>query len=143
MAGIVFYFEDNDKDVWSGRRIDLDAWNYNCKIGGIDKAIVVNLTQQDLITFDGNMDITFVDEMPSLSGNVTQLVTPTEVSGTTSLWDFNHETDWYVFGPGYGWKGNYFGDTFLTLPQCSPVYHHSVFVGSTVMYHRDNILNQQ
>ena len=141
MAGIVFYFEDNDKDVWSGRNIDLDAWNYNCKIGGIDKAIVVNLTHQNLITFDGNMDITFVDEMPSLIGNITQLVTPNEVAEATSLYEFNHQTDWYVFGPASGWRGNHFANTFLTIPESTPIYHHSVFVGATVMYHRDKVIN--
>lgn len=141
MAGIVFYFEDNDKDVWSGRRIDLDVWNYNCKIGGITKAIVINLTNQDLITFDGNMDISFVDEMPILSGTVAQLVTPTEVSGTTSLWDFDHQVDWYVLGPATGWGGNYFGDILLTIPESTQIYHHSVFIGATIMYHRDRIIN--
>lgn len=140
MAGIVFYFENNDRDVWSGRRIDLDAWNYNCKIGNIDKAIIVNLTSQELITFDGNMDVTFVNELPSLIGHVTQLVTPIETTGTTPLWDFNHETDWYILGPSSGWGGNYFADTLLTIPQQSPVYHHSVFVATTLMFHRHKTL---
>jgi len=141
MAGIVFYFEDNDVDVWSGRNIDLDAWNYNCKIGGITKAIVVNLTDQNLITFDGNMDITFVNELPSLSGHVTQLVTSNDTNTPTSLWDFDHQTDWYVFGPSNGWSGNIFGDTLLTIPQTSGAHHYSVFVDTTIMFHRDHILN--
>jgi len=141
MAGIVFYFEDNDTDVWSGRRIDLDVWNYNCKIGGITKAIVVNKTSEDLITFDSNMDVTFMDNMPTLSGTVAQLVTPTEVSGTTSLWEFDHQVDWYVFGPAGGWGGNHFGDILLTIPETTSVYHHSVFVGATIMFHRDSIIN--
>ena len=38
MAGIVFWFENNDRDVFSGRQVDLDAWRYAIKAGGLDKA---------------------------------------------------------------------------------------------------------
>lgn len=144
MAGIVFYFENFDRDVWSGREIDLDAWNYNCKIGEIDKAIIINKSIYNINPFDADMDIQIVSEMPILSGHVTQLVTPEEISVNevgVKLLDFNHQTDWYVIGPSDGWLGNHFGDTLLTIPQGGIGYHHSVFVGATLMYHRYNVLN--
>ena len=140
-AGLVFYFEDNDVDVWSGRKIDLDAWNYNCKIGGINKVIIINKTSEVLQPFDGRIDISFVNEIPVLSGTVAQLVTPTEISGTTSLWDFDHQVDWYIIGPASGWGGNHFGDVLLTIPESSLIHHHSVFIGATIMFHRDSIIN--
>jgi hypothetical protein len=144
MAGIVFYFENYDKDVWSGRKIDLDEWNYSCKVANINKAIIVNKSMYDVLSFDKDMDIEIVGELPSLSGHVTQLVTPHELKeGETavSLWDFDHQTDWYFIGPSDGWVGNHFGDTLVTIPQHGIGYHHSVFIGSTVLFHRYGVLN--
>lgn len=140
-VGIVFYFESYDKDVWSGRKIDLDAWNYNCKIAGIKKVIIVNKTYTELSSFDKDMDIQIVSEMPELDGHVTQLVCPWEntPSEKIELWDFNHDTDWYVFGPADGWVNNHFGDSYVTIPQNGIGAHHSVFVANTVMFHRFKI----
>ena len=141
MAGIVFYFEDNDIDVWSGRKIDLDAWNYSCKIGGIDKVIIINKTEEDIKPFDSWMDIKIVKDFDinSLDGHTTQLVTPNETI-STSLWDFDHKTDWYIIGPASGWCGVYEADKKITIPQGDNGHHHSVFVASTVMYHRYNTI---
>jgi hypothetical protein len=146
MAGIVFYFEEYDTDVWSGRDIDMDAWKYNSKIADIDKVYIINRTDETIKWFDYTMDIQIVDEMPKLEGHVTQLVVPSEVvkynKESVSLWDFDHKTDWYVFGPANGWGGDHFGDTLLSIPHNNNVHHHSVFVASTVMYHRyENIKN--
>jgi hypothetical protein len=143
-TGLVFYFEENDVDVWSGKDFDLDAWNYNCKIGGISKVIIINKTSQVLRQFDGNMDICIVEEFPILTGHTTQLVVPSELKDGESgvdLWDFDHQTDWYIIGPGSGWHGVHFGDVLLTIPQRSPIHHHSVFIGATIMFHREHILN--
>lgn len=142
-AGIVFFFEENDVDVWSGRNLDLDAWNYNCKIGGINKAIIVNKTDIFINKFDADMDIQVVTEFPELIGHVTQLVIPGEVDSNScvNLWDFDHQTDWYVFGPGNGWQGNYFADSFITLPQNGITAHHSIFIGAVIAFHRYNTLN--
>lgn len=147
MAGIVFYFEENDIDVWSGRKIDLDAWNYNCKIGLIDKAIIINKTNIKINSFDLSMNINIVSEIPELLGHKTQLITPNESIKynlkTESIWDFNHETDWYLFGPANGWGGNHFADCFINIPQNNLCYHHSVFVASTIMYDRYNKINKK
>jgi hypothetical protein len=141
MAGVVFYFESFDKDMWSGRPVDLDAWNYNCKIAGIDRAIIVNKTFTNIQSFDRGMDIQVVSEIPELSGHKTQLVCPWEntPSDKVELWDFDHETDWYIFGPANGWTGNYFADSLVTVPQDGVGAHHAVFVATTVMYHRHKI----
>ena len=57
MSGLVFYFENNDIDVWSGRKMDLDAWNYNCKIGNINDVIIVNKSSINIQPFDRGMNI--------------------------------------------------------------------------------------
>ena len=141
MAGIVFYFEDYDTDVWSGRPIDMDAWKYSVNASiGIDKVFIINKTEEEPKWFNNTMDIQIVDEMPELEGHITQLVTPSEMvrynKESLSLWDFNHDTDWYVFGPASGWGGNHFGDTFLSIPHNNNVHHHSVFIGTITLYHR-------
>lgn len=141
MAGIVFYFENYDRDVWSGRKIDLDAWNYNCKVAGIDKVIIVNNSVYDVSSFDKGMDVQIVKELPEFKGHVTQLVCPWEntPSDKINLWDFDHETDWYVFGPADGWVGNHFADSYVTVPQNGIGAHHGVFIASVVMFHRFGI----
>lgn len=141
-SGIVFFFEENDIDVWSGRNIDLDAWNYNCKIGGIKKVIIINKTSLNIPKFDIDMDIQIVDKIPALSGHVTQLVLPHEnIKNNISLWEYNHDTDWYVFGPASGWNSDYFADSFVFIPQNGEATHHSIFIGATLMFHRFNVLN--
>jgi len=139
MAGICFYFENNDADVWSGRSIDLDAWNYSSKLSpDIDKVVIVNKTGQNLNHFDTSIDVLIVDELPTLEGNLTQLVCPWEETPLpkTNLWDFSHNTDWYVYGPASGWGGNYFSNSYLTIPQNSLAACHSIHISTTVMSHR-------
>lgn len=52
-VGVCFYFEDNDVDVWSGRSIDLDAWNYAIKAAGdIKDVVIINRTNENLRTLD-------------------------------------------------------------------------------------------
>lgn len=145
-SGIVFYFEENDVDVWSGRAIDLDAWNYAIKAGGnIDKVIVINKTNQNLTTLDGNVDFQVTTEIPVLSGTVAQIVCPWEntQSNKINLWDFDHNIDWYVFGPANGWANNYFGDILLTIPQQGIGACHAIHINTVIMfdrYKKNNIL---
>lgn len=139
MAGIAFYFEDNDTDVYSGRRVDLDAWNYASKVAGdIDRAVVVNLTDQDLRSFDRSMDIEIVSELPDLPGRVTRLVPPWRGDHTTiNLWRFDHMTDWYVFGPADGFEA---AGPHVTIPQAGTGAMHSVHAATVVMAHRYGVL---
>ncbi len=145
MAGIIFYFEDNDKDVCSGRYADLDLWNYACKIAGIEKAIIINKSSLNITSFDSDMDIIIIQdekELPKLEGNIVQLVCPWEETPLKpiELWDTNHNFDWYFFGPSSGWKGNFpQGHSFLTIPQKGMGATHSIHVATATMYHRYNI----
>ena len=139
MAGICFYFEDNDIDIWSGRSIDLDAWNYSIKLTpDIDKVVIINKTTQSLQPFDISIDTVITDNMPVLSGSLTQIVCPWEVtpSPITDLWDFNHQTDWYLFGKATGWGDEYFSNSYVTIPQNGMSACHAVHVNTTIMAHR-------
>lgn len=137
MAGLVIYFENNDIDIFSGREIDLSAWNYNCMIGNIKDIIIINKTNQTIPNFNSDLNIQVVDTFPTLEGHITQLVCPWETpkEQQTILWDFNHNTDWYLFGAATEVNA-LIGDTLLTIPQHTKGALHSVHVASTVMYHR-------
>ena len=143
MAGIAFYFEDYDLDVYSGRAIDLAAWYLASLIpGDIDKMIVVNKTgaRVPLPTVE-NLDFRVVDELPELE-NAVYL----DIHAGTPLYELDHSrVDWYVFGPAYGWRvaaaNNQFdmeGKQYVTIPQASVrIPHcHAQHVVSTVMFHR-------
>jgi hypothetical protein len=139
LAGIAFFFEDNDTDVYSGRRVDLDAWNYASKMSNdIDRAIIVNRTDQKLQSFDRAMDIEIVDTLPELDGTVTRVVTPWSADDdTVELYDFDHRTDWYVFGPAAGFSPD---GSSVTIPQAGRGAMHSVHTASVVMAHRHFVL---
>ena len=130
MAGLCFYFEAEDIDVWSGK--NLDAWNYAAKAAGdIDKLIVINRTDQKLVSPDAAMEFRVVDKLPELQ-NAVYCVGPQEKSlGWISLWDFDHDVDWYCFGPAQGWNPP---DPQLHIPV--PIGFHSVHAATVIMAHR-------
>jgi hypothetical protein len=147
MAGIVFYFEDNDVDTWSGRHSDLDAWNYAIQLtSDVRDVYIINKTDQSF-SFNLEFNTTYVTDQPTLTGNVTQIICPWEHMGDSfpegavceHLWDFDHETDWYLFGPARGWGANLFADRFICIPQNGQVACHSVHIATMIMAHRYHI----
>lgn len=139
MAGICFYFENNDIDVWSGHSIYLDAWNYSSKLTpDIDKIVIINKTSQNLQPFDISIETTITNEYPNLEGHLTQIVCPWENTPESkiNLWDFNHQTDWYLFGPAAGWGNNYFANSYLTIPQHGQAACHSIHIANLITFHR-------
>jgi len=138
MAGICFYFEDNDSDVYSGRDIDLDAWNYACKAAGdIDRMIVVNRTDNVLTTPDSDMRFEVVTELPDLP-NAVRVCTPWK--GGEPLWTFDHEVDWYVFGPSEGWPDVSKG---VHIPLAGKAALHAVHAATVVLTHRYGVKSWQ
>ena len=135
MAGICFFFEPSDVDVWSGK--DLDAWNYAIKLAGdIDRMIVVNKTEQTIQSPDRALDFSVVDTLPELE-NACYLTPPWKES--ESMWDFDHNVDWYVFGPASGWAEA--PGKMICIPQAGLGAPHSVHVATTVMFHRYHVRN--
>jgi hypothetical protein len=77
--------------------------------------------------------------MPALSGTVTNLVADPDPATDTSLWDFNHQTDWYVFGPAGGWTVT---ENRVYVPQQNhSIALHALHVVETVMFHRYKVLS--
>ena len=130
MAGLCFFFEDPDVDVWSGK--DLDAWNYAAKLAGdIDKMVVINKTDQVITSPDRALDFTVLKDLPDFDDAV-YLTPPWHKSN--SLWNFDHDVDWYVFGPAAGWA--FESDNMICIPQHGMGAVHSVHAATTVMFHR-------
>lgn len=148
MAGICFYFEDYDLDVYSGRNIDLDSWNYAIQAGGSDMKDMLVLNQTDQKIRTPNKQINFKTCLhsertphPKLEGRVAYFVVPTDTRVQNTLWEFDHEVDWYCFGPGQ--RDNFSpkkGDVFVTVPM--PVQLHAVHIASVVMAHRFHVRNK-
>lgn len=137
MVGVCFFFEQNDIDVWSGRKADLDAWNYAIKAAGdVDRVVVVNRTDLKLRTFDADLDLMFVDELPELLGRRIHVHAPREpAKQTTPLWAFDHlGVDWYLFGPAMGWRCEI--PEGIHIPTANDVELHAVHIASIVMAHR-------
>lgn len=132
MFGVCLHFEDNDRDVWSGRPIDLDAWRYALKAFGGDRLAVINLTDAVLSVQDMNIS---VEEYLSLndftSAHADERLVYVELGGP-SLQEFTHPADcWYVFG-----------GTTVTLPQAdvtvptNGITLHPVHVEQIILWDR-------
>lgn len=141
-AGVVFFFEENDLDVWSGRPIDLDAWRYCIKAAGdIDQVIIVNKTNEKL-HFDDAMNVKIVSELPELPGQVLYVICPWDkTTEKEPIWTLDHfGIDWYVFGPANGWSGKEIKrGVFIPVP--NGLSFHSVHAATVIMTHRRGFLD--
>lgn len=135
MAGICFHFEPDTVDVFSGREQDIHAWIYAAQIpGDITDMVMINSSGWTPKGLDGKFNWKIVPEMPDLPGRVTYLVTDKGHGGDLSLWNFNHKTDWYAFGPAGGWGDDRNG---VNIPQANPlVALHALHIAPTVMFDR-------
>lgn len=146
MSGVVFFFENNDRDVFSGRTVDLDAWRYAIKAGGIDKAVCVNLSGADLF-FDAAFDFTEINSVVDykswlndrINENIVFLETEWSIPDNKtklSLRELDHSSiDWYVFGSAAGHSFT-LDKSFVYLPQDGIGALHSVHIASAVLLRR-------
>lgn len=148
MAGLVFWFQDFDKDVFSSRpTIDLDAWRYGGKVGNITKYRCLNETDTSLN--GGTLDFQIIGSTPQdfqtwMSENATEntLIFDTQWTcpeGAVSLDSISHaNVDWYVYGSANGFTdtGTNFPGQFVYLPQSGQGACHAVHVNTAVMFDR-------
>lgn len=146
MSGIVFWFQNYDKDVFSGRPIDLDAWRYAMHIGGITSAKIINATEPKVdITLGGGIDFEvigsnsqdLVDWVEKNSDkNIVVLDTPwSSQEGLMPISELNcKEVDWYVFGSADGNPKFTVPVQYVCLPQNSKVTIHSLHIASAVLF---------
>lgn len=141
MAGLCFFFEENDIDVYSGRDIDLDAWYLaSCIPGDIDSLIVVNRTDQKLKSPNDDLkEFRVVSEVPELE-SAAVLVCPWNTDTSESVYSFCHDVEWYIFGPSEGWRNEFPAGELINVPQRSRGACHAVHVATTVMFLRYDYL---
>ena len=139
MAGICFFFENKNVDIFSGCRHSLDAWNYALLAGGgITDVAIINHTDLHL-TFNRQFNFTIYPHVSAFNSavydqTVTYIGAENEFTNVTSIWDFDHNTDWYMFGPAHGHTKHESG---VSIP--GGVFH-SVHAASVVMAHRYKVL---
>ena len=139
MAGILFYFQDYDTDVFSGTRDDLDAWRYAVKAGGIDKIRCINQTDFDVSLAFTDMDFKVVDEdwiqdQSNIAVFDTEWTCP---SGAIPLSRLDHSTvDWYVFGSANIGAPKVANGQYVYIPQNGRGALHSLHAASVVLLRR-------
>jgi len=154
MAGICFYYENSNIDICSGK--DLFAWDYNCRAAeDIDKMIVINLAnsvpENPGETTGRTYDFKVVQsleqaELLMKGDRITQVVCPWNFDQqVTELWDYDHETDWYVFGPAQGWRGYDMYTNKISIPVSEESPMFSVHSATVILTHRYkiNIITKQ
>jgi len=116
--------------------------------GDIDKMVVINLTDSppanpaEIIGRGLDNEFTVVhslEQARTVIGNdrVTQAVCPWNFDcQVTDLWDYQHETDWYVFGPAIGWGGHDIGGDKITIPMPDNTPMFSVQTATAIFSHR-------
>lgn len=151
MIAAVFHFEDQDKDAWSGRNIDLDIWRYNTKIFGLDTLIMIDqmtggtpyqhLDEEQKFERFTSLD-NFLQAHPE--GEKIWFETPWSFPSSVTpvkLNDFQHPNTtsdiFYIFGPATGFTiAENDPRTWVTIPQKIPAATHASFVAPIVFYDR-------
>lgn len=139
MAGILFYFQDYDTDVFSGTRDDLDAWRYAVKAGGIDKIRCINESDLDVSLGFTDMDFKVVDEdwIKSQSNVVVFDTEWTCPNSAIPLSRLDHsKVEWYVFGSADLGAPEVDGAQYVYLPQYGKGALHSLHIASAVLLRR-------
>jgi len=133
MAGICFYIEADE--------IDLAPWNHAARAAGdIDTFAIINRTAAPVRSSNDGMGLCayanldqFLDDHRGRS--MAYLCSPWQPARTrVPLWRFDHDTDWYVFGPAAGWGREI--DSGVFVPQASRAALPSQHIAAAVLLHR-------
>lgn len=116
--------------------------------GDIDEMIVINMTDfapanpAEVIGRGLGNGFTVVQSLEQAQAvigedRVTQAVCPWNFGRqATDLRDYQHETDWYVFGPAIGWGGHDMGSDKITIPVPDDTPMFSVQAAAVIFSHR-------
>lgn len=142
MVGVCFHYEEYDSDVFSGRPVILDAWNYAISAAGdVTEVCIINKTAQTL-KFNEKFDLKVFGTCQefleySKSRKVTNVVAPGEVDQPTSLWEFDHVTDFYLFGS----TADRLSGGGIIIPTAGVAAFHPVHAATVVLSHRFGVHN--
>lgn len=149
MVGICFHFEDNYRDVYSGRQIDLDAWRYVGKGFGVSDFAMIdccsggaNAAMMDTeVAFEKFDD--FQSFLAAKPGIVHVQVEPSwavpDGQTVTDVDQFTHPSGdvWYCFGYGASnFTEGVVPDHWVSIPMCKPLELHSVHSVGIVLHDR-------
>lgn len=132
--GLCFHFETTDRDLWSGRKIDLDAWQTMCVAFDVKKVVCIDLAGWAHIDWpQGGPDLKIVkslEEFEEYAGEdslerriyvETPWTVPKENSPPiTPYRSINLTTDdiyWLIIGPSAGIKPSSNRKHYYTVPQ--------------------------
>jgi len=147
MAKVCIYYQPYDIDTFSGNPERLYAWSYAFQsVGDITDLKIIDSVGISYPTgISSSIKTEVIKDFPDFGNEtVTQLVCPWNQppKESISLWNFDHDTDWYFFGPASGWKEEeYIGDNYVHIPTHGNTEFHSLHVGTVVMTHRYKTLN--
>ena len=132
---LMFYFDEHDKDVWSGRTIDYDIWQVFTQIWGVTELAVINNTDLELNTAGRDNIEIFSNEEVFFSKNRTFIhLEHPKNSPKEMLSEHTFDSEaWYCMGPAQGWSHMYRGKT-LGIEQIGSAELHAPFVASVLCY---------
>ena len=142
MGTLVIHFEDNDMDVWSGRKLDIDMWKTSCFNWGIEELRIVDLrTDKSWQPQEPMLNLKWYGSLNQALEGLENLVY-IDIHGNESLWEFTHSEDMvYVIGASYGFLETPVG-TRVVIPQIGNDEMHSTHIAAMVLAHRyGNLFN--
>ena len=136
MSTLVIHFEDNDKDVWSGRNLDIDMWKTACFNWGIDELRIIDLrTDKTWQPLDPSLQLKWYSTIEEATEDLNNIVY-IDRQGDTSLWQINHnEIEAYVIGASYGYISRPEG-VKVVIPQQGRDEMHSTHIAAIVLADR-------
>lgn len=122
---LAFFLEENDRDVYSGRPIDFDAYRYSCKAFGVPEMAVINSDKIEYSFQDKSIKLTEYSSFEDFCENnknqkIILLEAPWSAPAgclTLGKHEVSEDIDWFVVGPSTGWYPHPEGFEWLSIPQ--------------------------
>lgn len=151
-VGLVFHFEDNSHDVFSGRQDDLEAFRYACKAFNVIDMVMIDkcsggtqaAMQDQEINFEKYCNLEDFEAAHSgdtfiyLECEWTCLahgVTPKKLHVDFVRPDDTNTTVWYILGPAQGFVPNVNdGRTWVSIPQHGMGAMHATHIAGILFY---------
>lgn len=127
--GLCFHFENNERDMWSGRAIDLDLWRVPAKAQGIAKFAIIDESDCRYRWTDSEVTLEEYDsledfEKAHVGDQLVYVERRKTVSGLPNHYDVRHypfnfdEMTWFIVGPASGLRPADSDErTWVYLPQ--------------------------
>ena len=136
---LAFFFEDSDKDIYSGRLIDLDAYRYACKAFGVNHMAVINLSTEEISMNDDGIlleQYSSFEEFKNSHKDSKMLLTEVPWACPAGAYILNKELpefDWIVIGPSTGWIPHPQDVEWLLVPQNGKGALHSQHIATLIL----------